>query len=90
MVNIRLCETVKDINDYDSVQVSNGYPYKYLNHPANICTASNIKKQYKPSGPLFYTNRIFPLRGQEQILRESAMPKYNKMPVNFWGSKPSV
>lgn len=90
IVNIRLCQSVGDINDYDSIQVSNGYPYKYLNHPANICTASDIKKQYQPSGPLFYTNRVFPLRSQEQIFRESAMPKYNKMPPNFWGSKPSV
>ena len=56
---MRLCETVEDVNDYDSVQVSNGYPYKYLNHPANITTGANIKKQFKPSGPLFYTNTNF-------------------------------
>ena len=90
IVNMRLCETVEDVNDYDSVQVSNGNPYKYLNHPAITATGANIKKQYKPSGPLFYTNTRFPPRGQEEILRSSGYPKYNKMPSNFWGDKPSL
>ena len=87
MVNIRLCEST---SEYDSIQLSNGFPYKYLNHPAIITPGANIKKQYKPSVPLFYTNRNFELRGQEQILRESGVPEFNKMPANYWGKKPSV
>ena len=39
-------------------------------------------------GPLFYKNENLPVRTQHQILLDSAYPKTNTMPKNFWGLRP--
>ena len=40
---------------------------------------------------MFYKSlQTLPVRSQEQILRDSAYPKKNKMPKNFWGLTPPV
>ena len=42
----------------------------------------------RPS-PLFYQGREqLPIRNQEQILRDSGYPNYNKESDTFWGLKP--
>lgn len=40
-------------------------------------------------GPLFYKNDNLPVRNQFQILLDSAYPKTNTMPDNFWGLRPA-
>ena len=77
--------------EYETIELSNGIPYRFLTHPANIDYKSTLVKPFKPSGELFYNNiNNLPLRTQEQILRDSAYPKKNIMPENFWGLKPSL
>ena len=77
-------------NSYETIEINDGIPYRFLNHPANIDYKSNLVKIYKPSGPNFYVNKL-PIRSQEQILRDSAYPiNTDKMPDNFWGLKPAL
>ena len=86
MLHITTCNS-----NYESIKISNEIPYRYLNHPAHVDYFTNFNKIYKPSGELFYTNiDNLPYRNQEQILRDSAYPKKNVMPKNFWGLKPSL
>ena len=86
LLHITVCGT----NNYETIKINDGIPYRFLNHPANIDYKSNLVKIYKPSGPNFYVNKL-PIRTQEQILRDSAYPiNTDKMPDNFWGLKPAL
>ena len=64
------------------VRLDNGIPYKSL-------TYSPPPNTWPRSSPLFYYGKDqLPIRTQEQILKDSAFPKTNKYPNNFWGLKP--
>jgi hypothetical protein len=71
-----------------NIVIGEPLPFKSLTHPAHS-TYNKFKKTEYPEGPLFYNN-IFnlPYRSQEQILRDSVLP--DKIPKNFWGTKPSL
>lgn len=61
------------------IKLGDGIPFRSLNWRMRDWNA----------GSLFYTNSRMPLvRTQEQILYDSAYPKVNKMPTNFWGLRP--
>jgi hypothetical protein len=86
LLHITICGN----NNYETIEINDGIPYRFLNHPANIDYKSNLVKLYKPSGPNFYVNKLS-IRSQEQILRDSAYPiNTDKMPDNFWGLKPAL
>lgn len=64
------------------LKLNNGFPYKTL-------TYSPPPNTWPRNSPLFYYGKDdLPIRSQEQILRDSAYPKENKYPDNFWGLKP--
>lgn len=62
-----------------TINLGEGIPFRTLTWP----TQRNWNK-----GPLFYNVPNLPVRSQHQILLDSAYPSVNKMPANFWGSKP--
>ena len=65
------------------VRIGQGIPFRLLTYPPIPSTAPRCS-------PSFYGNRdTLPLRTQEQILRDSAYPKTNIMPDNFWGLRPA-
>ena len=67
----------------EMVRVGEGIPFRLLTYPPVPSTAPRCS-------PLFYGNRQgLPVRTQEQILRDSAYPKTNAMPANFWGLAPA-
>lgn len=66
------------------IKVSNGIPYRTLTYPNNNGTIPR-------KDALFYEfGWLMPVRSQEQILRQSAYPDTNEMPVNHWGMKPPL
>lgn len=68
---------VCDSEEIYTFQLSNGIPYRMMT--------------YSRTSPLFYQGRDeLPIRNQEQILRDSGYPSVNKMPENFWGTKPPM
>ena len=70
--------------EYHTIQIDDGIPFRTLTYPA---PPSNNPR----SGPMFYhchRNQL-PIRGQEQLLRDSGYPEVNVMPNNFWGLKPA-
>jgi len=67
------------ISPVSTIPLGSGIPFRTLTFPPQ----RNWNK-----GPLFYCNQNLPVRTQEQILRDSAYPAVNKVPANFWGTKP--
>lgn len=67
------------ISDEVVLNVGEGIPFRTL-------TWSNNRNWN--DGPLFYTNPNLPIRTQNQILLDSAYPKKNNTPNNFWGIMP--
>lgn len=55
------------------VAIANGIPFRALTYDK------------RRTSPLFYLNKNLQVRGQEQLLRESAYPCVNQVPDNFWG-----
>jgi hypothetical protein len=81
----------KDKDTLFNVKLSDGFPYRFLSHPAVKSYASNVDKLYCPSSPYFYNNILdLPSRSQNTILCSSQYPDKNTMPKNFWGDKPSL
>ena len=80
LVNIKVCDSLNE-NSYITVQIDDGIPYRTLTYPS-----PPSKNPY--SSPLFFYTEEKEVRSQEQILRDSAYPKENKMPDNWWGMKP--
>ena len=80
-------EVMVKIFDNNNVAVSNiqhinlgeGIPFRSLTWP--------WQRDWN-EGPLFYKVDNLPVRNQFQILVDSAYPKTNNMPQNFWGLKP--
>lgn len=65
------------------VKLGQGVPFRLLSYPPIPSTAPRCS-------PAFYGNRdTLPVRTQEQVLRDSAYPKTNQMPANFWGLTPA-
>lgn len=60
----------------ESMEVSQGVPFRTLTYPASRRDASFYKVQEQA------------VRSQEAILRASEYPDRNVMPPNFWGEKP--
>ena len=82
-VHLKICESGYD--DYFSIKIGNGVPYRTLTHPAP--PSKNFRL-----GPTFYNNSQLTVRSQERILRDSGYPNYNTIPPNipdnFWGKRP--
>ena len=66
------------LSEIYKINLGNGIPFRSLTW--------NKKRDWN-KGPLFFCSDL-PVRTQEQILRESAYPKTNVEPDNFWGMKP--
>jgi hypothetical protein len=67
------------ISDEVVFNLGEGVPFRTLNWPQN---------RNWNNGPLFYTNPDLPIRSQYQLLKDSAYPKKNFTPNNFWGIMP--
>lgn len=82
-VHLKICE--EGYNDFFSIKIGAGVPYRTLTHPAPPSYNFRID-------PLFYQNKKLTVRSQEQILRDSGYPEYNtippEIPSNFWGKRP--
>lgn len=64
------------------IKVSNGIPYRTLTYPM-------VPRPRK--GADFYDTQFhIPVRSQEQILLDSAYPRTNTMPNNWFGGKPPL
>lgn len=81
-INMKYCvEGVPD--QYFSVQIDDGIPYRMLTYPAPPTKKPRIN-------PMFYCEPEKGARTQESILRASTYPIDNKMPDNFWGDRPTM
>ena len=77
-VTIKVCEP-NCSGKVQKIELGDGIPFRMLTWPK------------LRSSCLFYKSlQTLPVRSQEQILRDSAYPKKNKMPKNFWGLTPPV
>ena len=87
-INEDINNKVQDVinsNEFHTIQIDEGIPFRTLTYP------SPPSKNPRTS-PMFYhcgKNQL-PIRGQEQVLRDSGYPEVNKMPNNFWGLKPPL
>lgn len=78
-------QDVINSNEYHTIQIDEGIPYRTLTHPAP--PSKNPR-----NSPMFYycSKNKLPVRTQEQVLRDGGYPEVNKMPDNFWGLKPPL
>lgn len=68
-----------NVDTYKMVIIGEHIPFRSLYHPKE-----------RDSGPTFYKDfNDSPVLSQEQILYNSAYPKNNVTPLDFWGLKPS-
>ena len=70
-------QDVINSNEFHTIQIDEGIPFRTLTYP------SPPSKNPRTS-PMFYhcgKNQL-PIRGQEQVLRDSGYPEVNKMPNN--------
>lgn len=65
------------------IKLSDGIPYRLLTYPMQYTMARKDAMFYSHGWKL-------PVRTQEQVLRDSAYPQFNKMYSNFWGLKPPL
>lgn len=68
------------VSDEVVLNIGEGVPFRTLTWP---------KSRNWNEGPLFYSNQNLPIRTQNQILLDSAYPKKNNTPNNFWGTMPT-
>jgi len=69
----------KSISGIYEINLVNSIPFRDVEYP---------KLRNFNDGSMFYCNVNLPVRNQEEILRDSAYPKVNREPVNFWGLTP--
>ena len=85
-LHIKLCSSNNE-DKYTSIKLGPGMPFRTLTHPAPPTENFRVS-------PNFYVNKKLTVRSQEQILRDSAYPKFNvippEMPDNFWGLRPPL
>ena len=67
------------VSNIQHINLGEGIPFRTLTWP--------WQRDWN-EGPLFYKVDNLPVRNQYQILVDSAYPKTNTMPNNFWGLKP--
>jgi hypothetical protein len=79
-VNIKVVEPGMS-DKFLTLQLDDGIPFRTLTYPAPPSKNPRIS-------PMFYYAPPREIRTQEQILRDSGYPIFNKMPDNFWGDKP--
>lgn len=83
-IKIRVCSKngMNPLSDVQTIHLGNSIPYRTL-------TYANQRNYI--NGPFFYDNTSMPpVRSQYQILMDSKYPNVNKIPANFWGTKPPV
>lgn len=68
-----------ELADLKVVYLGDGIPFRTLTWP--------VQRDWN-KGSMFYKNSNLPVRNQYQILLDSAYPKTNKIPNNFWGLMP--
>lgn len=79
-VKIQVCNSKNEVvSDIQTISLGNGIPFRTLTWP---------EQRNWNNGPMFYCNNNLPARNQYQILLDSAYPKVNEIPKNFWGSMP--
>lgn len=79
--HVKICGNSNDTGIH-TIKLGNGIPFRLLTYQA-------YGKDATRDSPMFYTGRdTLPIRGQEQILRDSAYPETNVVPDNFWGLRP--
>ena len=79
-VQIQVCDSNgKNVSNIQHINLGEGIPFRTLTWP---------KQRDWNEGALFYKVENNQVRSQEQILKDSAYPRVNKMPSNFWGKKP--
>ena len=92
LINLSISDMKKNIENnknngvsYHTIKIDDGIPFRTLTHPAPPTDVSrdSVMFYYCPGTKL-------PIRGQEQVLRDSGYPEVNKMPKNFWGLKPPL
>jgi hypothetical protein len=78
-VNVKVCED-GETDKHHVIELGQGVAYRSLTYPSGN----------KPRiGPMFYSQPNLPVRGQEQILKDSAYPSDNVASDDFWGLRPS-
>jgi hypothetical protein len=80
--NVKLTIVDKDNKSYGktvTVNLGEGIPFRTLTWP---------QQRDWNKGPLFYKTGVDIIRTQNQILLDSAYPRKNITPKNFWGLKP--
>jgi len=80
--HVKLTIVDKDNNNIGETKIINlgeGIPFRTLTWP--------VQRKWS-KGPLFYKTGVDIVRTQYQILLDSAYPKKNTMPKNFWGMMP--
>ena len=91
-VHIKVCNNDGIENEYQTIKISDGIPFRTLTHPG-------IQSSNPRDSSLFYNNKNLPLRSQEEILRDSSYPSHGvsgdkvietSIPNNFWGLRPPV
>jgi hypothetical protein len=81
-VQIQVCdENNNNVSDVQHINLGQGIPFRTLTWP---------NQRNWNNGAMFYNVPNLPVRNQEQILKDSAYPKVNVMPKNFWGTKPPM
>ena len=79
-VNLEVYNNNNDvISQIIKINLGEGIPFRTLTWP--------VQRNWN-DGPLFYKNNHLPIRTQFQILCDSAYPKTNNTPANFWGLTP--
>jgi hypothetical protein len=68
-----------ELTEVGIVYLGEGIPFRTLTWP--------VQRNWN-NGAMFYYNPDLPVRSQYQILLDSAYPKINKVPNNFWGTMP--
>jgi hypothetical protein len=67
------------LSEPQEINLGEGIPFRTLTWP---------RQRNWNNGPLFYDVQNLPVRTQYEILLQSAYPKTNTMPTNFWGLDP--
>jgi hypothetical protein len=77
-IKIKVCnhENIA-VSPIQQIHVGGSIPFRRLSYEPNRCV-------------MFYKNENLPVRNQEQILLDSAYPRQNKIPSNFWGVTPAL
>lgn len=65
------------------IKLGDPVPYRFLEYPSQFTLGRN-------DATFYHAHHNLPVRGQEQLLKDSAYPNKNKMDADFWGLKPAL